>query len=93
MDPQDVSPRIGTNATLTCSSEEFQSENFRYTWIDSSNSTVYTEASPSGTSSLVLSVLRQSDSGEYRCIVENEWGRKVTSRPANLQVVIPGNGL
>ena len=89
-DPVDVSQRIGTNVTLTCSSEGFQSENFIYMWTNSSDDIVYTEASPSGTSSLVFPAVRPSDAGEYRCIVQNEWGQQVTSRPANLQVEMPG---
>ena len=90
-DPLDVSARIGTDATLTCSSEGFQSENFLYLWTNSSNDVVYSEASSSGTSSLVFSVVRPSDSGEYRCTVQNEWGAQVTSEPASLQVTVPGN--
>ena len=90
MDPVDASPRIGTSVTLTCSSEGFQSENFVYLWTDSSNDEVYSEASPSGTSNLVFPVVRSSDSGEYKCTVQNEWGAQVTSQPASLQVMIPG---
>ena len=90
MDPLDVSARIGTNATLTCSSEGFQSENFTYSWTNSSNDVVYSEASPSGTSSLVFPVVRPSNSGEYRCIVQNEWGAQVISKRADLQVITPG---
>ena len=90
MDPVDASPRIGTSVTLTCSGEGFQSENFIYLWIDSSNNLIHSEASPSGTSNLVFLVARPSDSGEYRCIVQNEWGAQVTSEPANLQVMTPG---
>ena len=90
MDPVDVSPRIGTSVTLTCSGEGFQSENFVYLWTNSSNDVVYLEASPSGTSNLVFPVVRASDSGEYRCTVQNEWGAQVASQPANLQVMIPG---
>ena len=90
MDPLDASPRIGTNATLTCGSEGFQSENFVYLWTNSSNDVVYSEASPSGISNLVFSVVRPSDSGEYKCIVQNEWGAQVTSEPASLQLMTPG---
>ena len=90
MDPLDASSRIGTNATLTCGSEGFQSENFVYLWTNSSNDVVYLEASSSGISNLIFSVVRPSDSGEYRCIVQNEWGAQVTSEPANLQVMTPG---
>ena len=93
MDPLDASPRIGTSVTLTCGSEGFQSENFIYLWTKNSSNLVYAEASPSGTSSLVLSVVRPSDSGEYMCTVQNEWGAQVTSQLANLEVVIPGNSL
>ena len=89
-DPLDVSARIGNNATLTCSSEGFQSENFTYSWTNSSNDVVYSEASSSGTSSLVFPVVRPSDSGEYRCTVQNEWGAQATSKRADLQVMIPG---
>ena len=90
-DPVDVSQRIGTSVILTCGSEGFQSENFIYLWTNSSDYPVYTEASSSGTSRLVFSAVGPSDSGEYRCIVQNEWGQQVTSNPANLQVEIPGN--
>ena len=90
-DPADVSQRIGTNVTLTCSSEGFQSENFLYSWTNSSGHLVYTEASSSGTSSLVIPAVRPSDSGEYRCMVQNEWEQQVTSSPASIQVEIPGN--
>ena len=91
MDPRDASPRIGANATLTCRSEGFQSENFVYLWTNSSNDVVYTEASSSGSSSLVFSVVRPNYSGEYRCTVENEWGAQDTSKTASLQVMVPGN--
>ena len=91
MDPVDASPRIGTSVTLTCSGEGFQSENFIYLWIDSSDTLIYSEAPPSGTSNLMFPVARPSDSGEYRCIVQNEWGAQVTSEAANLQVMVPGN--
>ena len=90
-DPVDISQRIGMTVTLTCSSEGFQSENFTYLWTNSSNYPVYTEASSSGTSSLVFPAVRPIDSGEYRCIVQNEWGQQVTSTPASIQVEIPGN--
>lgn len=88
-DPLDTTPRIGTSVTLTCSSEGFQSQNFIYLWTNSSNNLVYSEASPSGNSSLVFPVVRPSDSGEYRCIVQNEWGEQVISKPAALQVMTP----
>ena len=83
-DPVDASPRIGTSVTLTCGSEGFQSENFTYLWTKNSSNLVYTEASSSGTSNLVFSVVRPSDSGEYTCTVQNEWGAQVTSKPAYL---------
>jgi len=54
---------------------------------------IHTEASSSGTSTLVFPAVRQSDAGEYRCIVQNEWGRTVTSKSASLQVVTSGNKL
>lgn len=91
MDPHDINPRIGTSATLNCVSEGFQSENFMYIWTNSSNDVVYTEMSSSGSSTFVFSAVGPSDSGEYRCIVQNEWGAQVTSQSANLRVVIPGN--
>ena len=90
-DPADVSQRIGTSVTLTCSSEGFQSENFIYLWINSSDHLVYTEASSSDTSSLIFPAVGLSDAGEYRCIVQNEWEQQVMSNTANLQVEIPGN--
>ena len=89
-DPVDVTQRIGTTVTLTCSSEGFQSENFIYLWTNSSNYPVYTEASSSGTSHLIFPAVGLSDAGEYRCTVQNEWGRQVMSNTANIQVEIPG---
>ena len=90
-DPLDASPRIGTSISLTCSSEGFQLENFIYLWTNSSNDVIYSEASPSGTSSLVFPVVRPSDTGQYKCTVQNEWGARVTSEPASLRVKVPGN--
>ena len=92
-DPVDVTQRIGATVTLTCSSEGFQSENFTYLWTNSSDYSVYTEASSSGTSRFVIPAVGLSDAGEYRCIVQNEWGQQVTSKSADIQVEIPGNKL
>ena len=79
--------------TLTCNSEGFQSENFMYLWTNSLDYPVYRENSSSGISSLVFPAVGPRNSGEYRCIVQNEWGEQVTSRSASVQVEIPGNEL
>jgi len=89
-DPEDTMQTLGTSVTLSCSSEGFQSENFVYTWTRL-NQVVLVEAVSSGTSNLDFLAVKTSDAGDYVCTVENEWGTQVTSRPATLQVIIPGS--
>jgi len=77
--PESVKVPINGLTNLSIIASGPGSDHFRYKWIKLGSSSLPSSVSGGNTSYLHFTSTTPSDSGLYYCIVENQWGRKVSS--------------
>ena len=85
--PESVKVPINGLTNLSIIASGPGSDHFTYKWMKLGSNSLPSSVSGGNTLHLHFASVSPSDSGLYYCIVENQWGRKVSSNYGKIDVL------